>query len=61
MENYQERALELYINNIKTKMPEIKEFELSIIESAFISGYNMGIFENEDDLMKTLALSTVGL
>ena len=56
MDIYKDTAVELYRNKIKEVVPEISESELNSLSSAFITGFNMGIAQNESGSMKELAL-----
>jgi len=56
MDIYKDTAVELYRNKIKEVVPEISESELNSLSSAFITGFNMGIAQNESDAIKEIAL-----
>ncbi len=54
---YKDTAMKLYIERIKESVPNIDEYELEMIRSAFVTGFNMGRLNSFSSSAQEMALS----
>lgn len=61
MDNFKEIAIETFKNNVKSKMPDIKEADLEIMELAFKSGFNVGVAQDKGKIIQEMALTLLSI
>lgn len=55
--DFKQKAIEAFINNVRTQLPHLSEHELKTMELCFQSGFNVGIAKDKGELEQELALS----
>lgn len=59
--DYKEKATVAYISNVKGRIPDISEYELAILETAFVAGFNIGSVKDRSELEQEIALTFLKL
>lgn len=54
-------AIKAYISNVKSKIPDISQYELAILESAFVAGFNLGRVQDKSEVEQEVALTLLKL
>lgn len=58
---FKQKAIETFVNNIKTKLPDITDHEIEIMKLSFSSGLNIGIFTDRSELEQQIALQLLSI
>lgn len=53
---FKQTAVDIYLENLKSKMPSFSQHDLKIIEYAFETGFNVGACNNSPSVLQEVAL-----
>jgi hypothetical protein len=55
------KALETFTNNIKTKIPDVTEHDLEMMQLSFMSGFHVGIAQDKTEFEQQIALTLLSI
>lgn len=58
---FREIAVEVYMDNIKSKLKGLDDIQLEILKVAFETGFNIGECSDQDEIAQAIALMQLSL
>jgi hypothetical protein len=55
------KALETFTNNVKTKIPDVTEHDLEVMQLSFVSGFHVGLAQDKTELEQQIALTLLSI
>lgn len=59
--SFKQNAIDVFIENMTRRIPNVSKVDLNIMETAFRAGFNVGTVQNGTDTEKEIALKLLSI